>query len=338
MSDQRERARQLVAEARSAEQRGQITRALSLYNDALSRFDEGSQDQLYADTLRWKGTVLRERGETDEAYRCYTGSLTVAERSEAIGSQAHALNCLAIIAQRRGDSRETEKLYGRAADLASKAGESRLLGMIEQNRGVLATMRGDLADAEIRYSKSLSAFEGANDREAVSWVLNNLGILYTRKGDFEKAREALEKGLSIAQGSDPTVESVLTLNLAEAWVGAGRLDLADQACGRALQAAQRRGDHLTAAGALKCRARIERERGALDKAMATLRIAIYEAEGTEDRLLHAEMLRELGEVARALGNANGAKSAFREAATTYDIVGAKGEAEQVKSLIAELGD
>ncbi|HMI56084.1 MAG TPA: tetratricopeptide repeat protein [Gemmatimonadaceae bacterium] len=338
MLDQFARARELVAEARSAEQRGQTTRALSLYDDALSHFDESRPEPLYADTLRWKGTVLRERGDTDEAHRLYARSLRVAERSEAIGSQAHALNCLAIVAQRRGDSGETEKLYGRAADLASKAGESRLLGMIEQNRGVLAAMRGDLANAEIRYSKSLSAFEGAQDREAVSWVLNNLGMLYTKKGDFEKARDALEKGLAIAQGCDPTVESILTLNLAEAWVGAGRLDLADQACGRALRAAQRRGDHLTAASALKCRARIERARGALDKAMATLRIAIYEAEGTEDRLLHAEMLRELGEVARALGNAGGAKSAFREAATTYDVVGAKGEAEQVKSLIAELGD
>ena len=338
MSDQLDRARELVASARSAERRGQATRALSLYSDALAEFDEGSRDPLYADALRWKGTVLRERGDTDEAHRCYTRSLALAERSETIGSQAHALNCLAIVAQRRGDARETEKLYGRAADLASQAGESRLLGMIEQNRGVLANTRGDLADAEVRYSNSLSAFEGANDTEAVSWVLNNLGMLYTRKGEFDKARAALEKGISIAHGSDPTVESILTLNLAESWIGAGRLDLADGACARALQSAQRRGDHLTAAGALKCRARIERERGAFDKAMATLRIAIYEAEGTEDRLLHAEMLRELGEVSRALGNPGGAKAAFREAVTTFDAAGAREEVEELRSIIAELGD
>lgn len=338
MTDQPQRARELVEKARAAEQRGQTTRALSLYNDALTQFDDTSHDPLYADALRWKGTVLRERGDTDEAHRCYTQSLSLAERCESVGSQAHALNCLAIVAQRRGDSRETEKLYGRAADLASVAGESRLLGMIEQNRGVLANMRGDLADAEIRYSRSLAAFEGADDAEAVSWVLNNLGMLYTRKGDFEKAREALERGLTIARGSDPTVESILTLNLAEAWIGAGRLDLADQASARALHSALRRGDHLTAAGALKCRARIERERGALDKAMATLRIAIYEAEGTEDRLLHAEMLRELGEVSRALGNAGGAKAAFREAVTAFDGVGARDEASELRTVIADLGD
>ena len=49
-----------------------------------------------------------------------------------------------------------------------------------------------------------------------------------------------------------------------------------------LKAARARGDHLTTAEALKCRARIERERGALQASIATLRIGIFEAEGVEE--------------------------------------------------------
>ena len=86
-----------------------------------------------------------------------------------------------------------------------------------------------------------------------------------------------------------------------------------------------RGDLLTVAGALKCRARIERERGAYDASIATLRIAIFEAEGLEDRLLQREMMREFGQTSRALGNPSEARLAWREAAESFEDVGARHE-------------
>ena len=129
------------------------------------------------------------------------------------------------------------------------------------------------------YSNSLDAFEKASDSEPMSWVLNNLGILYTKIRNYDEARQHLERGLKIAiQRNDAVVENVIVLNLAEVWVGLGRLDLADDFCAMALEQAQRRHDHLSAAGALKVRAAIERQRGAADKSIATLRMAIYEAE------------------------------------------------------------
>jgi len=140
--------------------------------------------------------------------------------------------------------------------------------------------------------------------------------------------------------NDAIVESIIRLNLAEARIGLGQLDLAEELCALSLEQAQRRGDHLTAAGALKCQASIERERGALDKSIATLRIAIYEAEGAEDQLLHAEMLRELGEISRSLGNAGAARSAWREAAESFKSAGARhdlAEAPVTHERLAGLG-
>jgi tetratricopeptide (TPR) repeat protein len=334
-SDNVERASLLIEMARVAEQLEESGKALGLYDDALRQFDEESVDPLVPQILRWKGTLHRERGETDAAFRCYTQSLERARISKSDDAQAHALNCLGTVAQRRCDHKETERYYAEAARLAEKAGDSRLLGMIEQNRGVLASMRGEYADAAAYYSNSLGAFEAACDAEPMSWVLNNMGILHTKIKNFEEARGYLERGLAIALNrQDAVVENVIRLNLAEVWVGLGRLDHADECCAEALDQAQRRGDHLTAAGALKIRAAIERQRGALDKSIATLRIAIYEAEGTEDRLLHAEMLRELGEISRAVGNSGAARSAWREAVETYQQIGA---AQDVTEVNAELG-
>src|SRR5258706_13359349 len=177
----------------------------------------------------------------------------------------------------------------------------------------------------------------AGDSEPMSWVLNNLGILHTKIRNFDEARGHLERGRAIAVNrGDTVVENVTTLNLAEVWMGLGRLDTADKYCALALEQAQRRADHLSAAGALKIRAAIERQRGALDKSIATLRIAIFEAEGSEDRLLHAEMLRELGEISRAVGNSGAARSAFREAVDSFHAVGAQHEIAEVEAELESL--
>ena len=338
-SDDVERARLLIDLARAAEQQRETVKAQSFYDDSLAEFAEDSRDPLLPEVLRWKGTLLRELGETDAAFACYTKSL---EKATLIGSEAaiaHALNCLGTIAQRRGDLKETERLYCRASEFAERARDSRLLGMIEQNRGVLASMRGDFGRAAEFYSNSLAAFEKAGDAEPMSWVLNNLGILHTKSRNYDEARGHLERGRAIAVSrGDAVVENVTTLNLAEVWMGLGRLDTADKFCAIALEQAQRRGDHLGAAGALKIRATIERKRGALDMSIATLRIAIFEAEGAEDRRLHAEMLRELGETSRAVGNAGAARSAFRQAVDSFKAVGATREIAEVQADLGALQD
>jgi len=330
-------ARGFINLAREAEQRGDTVRSLRLYDDALSLLADETDLPLLADALRWKGTVHREQGETEVAYRCYKQSLVHAEACGSLNARGAAYNCLAIVAQRRGNLSESEQLYAQASELASKAGDVRLLSMIEQNLGVLLNMRGNHVAAEARYSSSLGSFDGANDDEAVSWVLNNIGMLYTKLGHYQRAIETLERGLAIAKArGDAVVESILTLNLAEVWVAVGKLDLAEHACRVSFESASTRGDHLTVAGALKCRARIERERGAFDASIATLRIAIFEAEGLEDRLLQAEMLREFGQTSRALGNPEEARLAWREAAESFEDVGARHEAAEINALLASL--
>jgi len=333
-SDNLERAHLLVEMARVAAQLKEDAKAIGLYDDALAQFATDSLDPFLPELLRWKGSLLRDIGDTQAAFRCYMISL---EKARLIGSekaQAHALNCLGTIAQRRCDDKETERLYAEASQFAERAGDARLLGMIEQNRGVLASSHGDFVQAVAFLTNSLDAFEEAGDPEAISWVLNNLAMVHIRIRNFAEAREHLERGLSIAVNrGDVGVANIIKLNLADVWLGLGALDTADDCCAEALKTAQRRGDHLTAAGALKIRAAIERQRGALDKSIATLRIAIYEAEGAEDWLLHAEMLRELGEISRAAGNAGAARSAWREAVESFQIVGAIHEVAAVQAEI-----
>ncbi len=329
--------RSLVDLARESEQFGDTARSLGLYEAAIEVLDDESDLALLAEALRWKGTLHREQGETEAAYSCYKKSLSYAVRCGSVSSKAHCYNCLAIVAQRRGNLNECERLYMHAANLASKAGDIRLLGIVEHNRGVLMNTQGKLAAAEARYARALRAFEKVGDDQAVASVLNNLGILYTKLGHYQRAMETLERGVEIAKTrQDAVVEIILTLSLAEVWVAIGKLEQAEEACARSLEGARSRGDHLTVAGALKCRARIERERGAYDSSIATLRIGILEAKGLEDKLLHAEMLRELGQTSRALGNSADARLAWREAADSFEGLDARHETAEVNALLASL--
>ena len=65
-------------------------------------------------------------------------------------------------------------------------------------------------------------------------------------------------------------------------------------------------------------------------------IGIFEAEGLEDPLLQAEMLREFGQTSRALGNSADARLAWREAAESFEDVGAQREAAEINALLASL--
>lgn len=330
------RAQCLADGARIAELQGDRAVALSLYDEALADMENETPTSLTASVLRWKGTLFRETGDTEAAYRLYVRSLSIADSGEMVADRAHALNCLAIVAQRRGDLRETERLYTEATVSARQAEDHRLAGMIAQNRGVLANTRGDFAAAVRLYLESLEAFQLAGDSQATAWVLNNLGMLETRRRNYAKAREHLERGLILAQAEgDTAAEQIIQLNLADMWISAGDLTLAETLSSDSLAGAKQRRDHLTIAEALKCRSRIERKRGQFDKGMATLRMARFEAEGSEDKLLRAEIQREIGKLARARGDKTTAIEAWRDAAHAFREIEALHDAADVERRIED---
>ncbi len=269
--------------------------------------------------------------------------------------RAHLLVEMAKLAEQLEETGKALSLYDDALSQFGEDSVDPFLAEVLRWKGTVHRERGETEAAFRCYTKSLekarligsdraqaSALNClgtvmACDAQPMSWVLNNLGILHIKIRNFGEARDYLERGLAIAVNrSDTVVENVIKLNLAEVWLGLGSLETADECCDEALDQAQKRGDHLTAAGALKIRAAIERQRGALDKSIATLRIAIYEAEEAEDRLLQAEMLRELGEISRAVGNAGAARSAWREAVDSYQTIGANQEVAEVQAKLGLL--
>src|SRR5688572_26462522 len=306
--------------------RRDLSGALSRYEEARSLLAEVEPTPLYANLLRWSGSVLRDLGRVDEADKLYADSFTVADRTGAITAKASALNCRAVIAQRRGELDEATALYRRAARHAVEGGEIRLSGMIEQNLGVLANIRGDLDGALVRYRAALRAFQEVSDDEAVSWVLNNMGMLLNDLGLPLRAEKSFLEGLDIAKARrDRPMEGVLRANYAESLIGLERWDEAAKQLDQALTIA-RAGDDLARVGeALKFRGVLERERGELATAASLLDAALSIGEDVSDPLLMAESLRERGELRRlkgmtdeALDDWEAARRCFKDLHATLD--------------------
>jgi tetratricopeptide (TPR) repeat protein len=241
-----------------------------------------------------------------------------------LGAIAQGLNCLASIAHRRGQLVEAERQFQDAAVVAERAGERRLIGMIQQNLGVLASIRGDWDAALASYRLSLAAFDAFEDEEAASWVLNNVGKLHGDRGELPLAEMAFSRAIAIARRrSDLLVECVVQQNRAELLLVQGNVDGARKACTRSLDLAIMRGDHLRHAEGLKLRAKLEREEKEFDRAIATLEEARSLADPTEDALLAAELLCEIGEVWRMRGERAVAGAVWSEALAAFTRLGAK---------------
>src|SRR3979411_1068703 len=104
-------ARQLANDARTAGERGEPKRPGALFARARAPVATGPRDILFADLLRWKGTIHRDRGETYLAQQHYDRSLEIATACGFPTARGHALNCLGITAQRRGDMEPAEHYY-----------------------------------------------------------------------------------------------------------------------------------------------------------------------------------------------------------------------------------
>ena len=318
----------VVEEARLAERSGAIERALGLYQSALATLPDPSPTR--ADVLRWMGTIHRERGDQEKALGLYAQSLTQADACAYGAGRAHALNCQAIVAQTRGRPDEAQELFARAAADAAAVGEHRLLGMIEQNLGVAHNMRGELERALLRYRMSLRAFEEAKDDEAESWVLNNLGMLHQQRRDLGDAQAAYRRAMAIAERrGDSWMMLMLETNYASLLVDLGELRQAEALCQRVLAVAAARADVVREADALRCRARVLGARSRLKDARADLERALGLAERTEDTLLVAQVLADLGGVHGRLGAADAAEFAWRRALDLFTRIGAAREAREV---------
>ena len=310
-----EQAQELAREALAAWRGGDPDRGIEACDHALSLLLPVGPSDALADVLRWKGSILRDRGSHSAAADLYGQSLAVADKVGYSAGRAHALNCLGTIAQFRGDLGAAERWYGEAARMAHRIGDRRLAGMVQQNLGIVADVQGRTDEAVAHFRLALAAFEQEEEADAVLWVLNNLGLLYTREAAYARAFDVLDRALALANLTrDVASEAIVEENRADLFIATGKLDQAEAAATRAYAIADQRHDNTRRAASLRLLAKVGRARdSAAKEPIAMLERALVLSDFGEDVLLRAQILCDLGDVARDVGEVSRAKEHWRRA-------------------------
>ena len=321
-----EQAQELAREALAAWRGGDPDRGIEACDHALSLLLPVGPSDALADVLRWKGSILRDRGGHTSAADLYGQSLAVADKVGYSAGRAHALNCLGTIAQLRGDLSAAERWYGEAARMAHRIGDRRLAGMVQQNLGIVADVQGRTDEAVAHFRLALGAFEMEEEADAVLWVLNNLGLLYTREGAYGRAADVLDRALALANlTKDVASEAIVEENRADLFIATACLDQAEAAATRAYGIADQRHDNTRRAAALRLLAKVGRARDRTSTHVITLlERALTLSDFGEDVLLRAQVLSDLGDACRDLGERTRAKEHWRRALALARATGFSG--------------
>jgi ATP/maltotriose-dependent transcriptional regulator MalT len=132
------------------------------------------------------------------------------------------------------------------------------------------------------------------------------------------------------------MQGLVQLNRAEHRLATGDLTGAERLVGEVLRLAAERGDAPQCSEAFKLRGQIELQRSHLDAADQSLRRARELAEGVDDALLIAEILRETAEVAYARGEQDRARSVLRQSRGSFRELGAQPDADQTAARLTLL--
>jgi uncharacterized protein HemY len=103
-----------------------------------------------------------------------------------------------------------------------------------------------------------------------------------------------------------------------------------------LHLADQRGDRVRRGEAHKLLGVCERQRADFERALANLERARQSADDTEDALLLAEVLREVGETLRAQDRTAEARAALEQAAELFARIGAAADAVVVTTTLQRL--
>jgi putative nucleotidyltransferase with HDIG domain len=314
--------------ANAARSAGAWEKALVQYETSLSRVAREGDARVAAEILRAIGNVHYARGDLEQARDVFNVSLCIAEANGLTEQIAPALNCLAVVEQFCGEIGEAEGLYRRARELADRLGDERRAAMIEQNLGTLANVRGEPRAALQRYRAAFERFERLGDPLAATRVLNNMGMAYVDLEAWQSAEDCFGEASARADLlADRDTLGTIEINRTELRLRRGQFEEAKHSCDRAFDIFSRLESKTGIAETSKFYGAIARATGKLETAKTHLSLATGLSRLCGDRLLEAEVERELALVYLEEGNdrqavrcLNRAHALFADLRATHEVV------------------
>lgn len=279
LASRSDRARSLLADARSRERGGNISEAIECYESAIVVYHHRNEQ-------------ARAR---DLCQRSYETALSLDHSILA----AEALNTLAGFEFETGAIANARDMFHKALQLGGTSPELR--SRIQQNLGILANIQGDIDAALVHYKSSLEASAAAGDERGCAIAYHNLGMISADRQLWDDADRYYQQSLAITESiGDVHLQGLCRLNRSEVHLARQHFELARQDAETALAIFDQLGARLDKADAYKILGVTYRETGRHALAESRLRAAIELAISTGSVLSEAEASRELARLYLAM--------------------------------------
>lgn len=292
-----------------------------------------------ADLAYRVGEALYHLGRMDELADHAAAFERTARNRRDVPAILRALNLRGIAAFELGHTPEARDAFETLMALAEAEGDQDMLARACLNLGAVANLVGDPATALTLYHLALPLFQKLGQIRGQSQTHQSLALSYRDSGRYDDAddayREAIRLGLElgylpiVSMGSIGRAELLMLRDDPRAALGLVEWGL---------RLARRLEDPITEGTGLRVRARARAALGREAEARQDLQVALDVARQTGNRLLEAETLRDLGQVALQSGETPTARTHWELAAEQLLRMGAAKAAETLSLQLASLPD
>ncbi|MFC1588093.1 tetratricopeptide repeat protein [Planctomycetota bacterium] len=179
--------------------RGDLAKALDLYEKAGDIFKSDNDQKGQAEYFRAVAAICTQQGKLDQSMELFSRQLEIAE---VLNDQEMISNCfvsIAIIFRQRSEYDEAITLYQKSLEIKLELNDQPGLANIYYCLAEVNCNRGDNDIALDMYNKSLAIYQTLDDHAGISRCYLCIGNLYQAQNKEDEAYEMFQESLAIKE-------------------------------------------------------------------------------------------------------------------------------------------
>ena len=210
--------------ARSEQQLGNVTQAMSHYQQALEDCPD-EEEREKASILHNMAVIYATQGQIDEALKLYQQSLEIKEGIGNVQGKAATLHNMADIYRTQGQIDQALKLYQQSLEIKEGIGDVQGKAATLHSMAVIYRTQGEIDQALKLYQQSLEIKEGIGDVQGKAATLHSMADIYQTQGQIDQALKLYQQSLEIKESIGNVQGKAATLHqMAGIYATQGEID------------------------------------------------------------------------------------------------------------------
>ncbi len=324
-----EKARVYLMGAGIYHRQGNNTEALqwcqhSLDIVALLQKENEANLQVLAHAYYLQGAIYLRYGDYAQVIQVCQRSLALYEQLGDIEGAGSAHTNLANAYLYRGDWAQATEHYRMALDIQTRIGNVHECGLISNNLGEVYRDRGQLEQAETLYQQSLQTWQELGSTYGEAFLYMNLASVKIKRQEWDQAIEYLTRCRELcAQIAAEDFLAEADHHMAEAYLGLGQIDQAEEWAYKSLERARTQEMKLEEGMIRKVMGRIHRARSEWDAAERELEASLDILDSLDSQYRVGQTLFQLAQLYRDWGREDQFRETLGRAITIFEHLGAQ---------------